>query len=68
MEKLLVEQKYNELRKKLFDLRLKQTLQKPADKEEEYLRTEKEITSIKNELKKLIKQTKEEIYQGGRKK
>ena len=64
-----ISQKYNELRQELFDLRLKQKLQKPLDKEVEFLKFENEIDKIKNEMKGLIKQSLEtEIKQGGRKK
>lgn len=61
--------KYEELRKKLFDLRLNQSMQRPADKETEYLKTTAEINTVRKEMADLIKESIEnESKLGGRKK
>lgn len=61
--------KYEELRKKLFDLRLNQSMQRPADKETEYLKTAAEINTVRKEMADLIKESIEnESKLGGRKK
>jgi len=61
--------KYEELRKKLFDLRLNQSMRKPADKEKEYLNMTMEIKSVRKEMADLIIESIEnESKLGGRKK
>ncbi|MDD4547588.1 MAG: hypothetical protein PHI05_02470 [Bacilli bacterium] len=61
--------KYEELRKKLFDLRLNQSMQRPDDKEAEYLKTATEIKAVRKEMADLIKESIEnESKVGGRKK
>ena len=48
-------EKYNKLRKRLFDLRIKQSLSK-SEHQEELLQTEKEILDIKKEMASLMRE------------
>jgi len=61
-------EKYNKLRKRLFDLRIKQSLSK-SEHQEELLQTEKEILDIKKEMASLMREFNiNEKNIGGRKK
>ncbi|HHU54675.1 MAG TPA: hypothetical protein GXZ63_02535 [Mollicutes bacterium] len=61
-------EKYNKLRKRLFDLRIKQSLSK-SEHQEELLQTEKEILDIKKEMASLMREFNiNEKNKGGRKK
>lgn len=61
-------EKYNKLRKRLFDLRIKQSLS-TSEHQEELLQTEKEILDIKKEMASLMREFNiNEKNIGGRKK
>ncbi len=53
-----MEQIYNKLRSDLFDLRMKQALQKKASSTEDIIETEQEILKIKQEIAETIKEMK----------
>lgn len=64
-----MENEYKKLREDLFNLRIKKEFQKKQNNQREYLETENEILSTKENIKNLLRDNKEkEIIEGGRKK
>lgn len=67
MKKQQASQKYNELRQKLYNLRLQQILLPPQTKEKQFLELEQEIYQVINEMKNEVQKTITE-EKGGRRK